>query len=220
MPKVYGEKTMKRILPTLTFALLLALQFGELTYSETVVAQQTSPIEAISLSVMNVESTIQVVYEPAEQSFTPYDIPLSAELQEYLLGKCVEHNLDFELVLAIIQCESNFQTDVVSKTNDHGLMQINGGNFEWLTVELGVTDFIDAKQNIDAGTFILGELFAQEPTDVKALMMYNCGPTGAKRLWEQGIFSTTYTDKIFRVKEEIATQRRMQIEAIIMGSCK
>lgn len=217
MPEVYGEKTMKKLLPSMTMLFLIAMQLVGFTYydaaTEPQIATQREASEPVSISVSpQQESSVAVICEPVPPPFIPYNIPLSVELQEYLFSKCEEYSLDFELVLAIIECESSYRTEIVSKTNDHGLMQINKVNFDWLSEELGITDFLDAEQNIDAGTFILADLFSRQENTVKALMMYNCGPTGARRLWDKGVYSTQYTDKIMNAKAEITNQRRLQDE--------
>ena len=62
-----------------------------------------------------------------------FDIPLSEELQDYIREKCSEYEVPMELVIALIDKESSFRSDVVSTTNDYGFMQINQCNHEWLS---------------------------------------------------------------------------------------
>ena len=126
-----------------------------------------------------------------------FDIPLSKELQDYIRNLCDEYCVPIELVIAIIDVESSFRTDVVSKTNDYGLMQINTINHEWLQEELGITDFLDPYQNVMCGIYIISGHLEKTDGDIElALMRYNCGATGAKRLWDKGIYHTDYTRKI------------------------
>ena len=76
-------------------------------------------------------------------------------------------------------------------------MQINACNISWLEDELGITDLFDPAQNIESGAYILsGYLNRYSLAD--ALIAYNCGESGAKRLWRQGIHSTSYTKKVFK----------------------
>lgn len=141
-----------------------------------------------------VEETLSEVTEPKVYYF---DVPLSTELQDYIWETCQTYNVPYELVFAMIQTESGFRTSVISSTNDYGLMQINKVNHEWLKDELGLTDMLDPYQNILAGTYIIGlQLNATDGDPVLALMRYNCGAAGARRLWDQGIYSTAYTDKV------------------------
>lgn len=50
-----------------------------------------------------------------------FDVPLSEELQDYIREKCSEYEVPMELVIALIDKESSFRSDVVSTTNDYGL---------------------------------------------------------------------------------------------------
>lgn len=126
-----------------------------------------------------------------------YDVPLSTDLQEYIRELCNEKNVPMELVLAIIDIESSFTPDVISTTNDFGLMQINACNHETLTENLGITDFLDPYQNAKCGIYIIASHLQETDGDIAlALMRYNCGATGAKRLWDKGVYSTNYTKKI------------------------
>jgi len=76
-------------------------------------------------------------------------------------------------------------------------MQINTINHEWLQEELGITDFLDPYQNVMCGIYIISGHLEKTDGDIElALMRYNCGATGAKRLWDKGIYHTDYTRKI------------------------
>lgn len=145
--------------------------------------------------------------EPESPAFKPIDIPLEADLQEYINELCEAGGVPFELVIALIERESSFRPAVVSKTNDYGLMQINAINHEWLSEDLGISDFLDPYQNVEAGIHILAGLFEDYPDIHQALMCYNCGETGAKRLWEQGKYQTTYTKEVTRRMAEIESLR-------------
>jgi hypothetical protein len=138
-----------------------------------------------------------------------FDIPLSKELQDYIRNLCDEYGVLIELVIAMIDVESTFRADVVSKTNDYGLMQINKCNHEWLTDKLGVTDFLDPYQNINSGVHILSGHLEVTNGDIElALMRYNNGATGAKKLWDKGIYSTAYTQKIMTAYESYKEESR------------
>ena len=90
---------------------------------------------------------------------------------------------------------------MISATNDYGLMQINACNVSWLTDELGVTDLFDPAQNIESGVYILSG-YLKRYSLADALMAYNCGEGGAKRLWKQGVHSTHYTKKVLKNLDE------------------
>ena len=116
---------------------------------------------------------------------------------------CKGYNIDWTLVLAVIEQESNYQSDLISDTGDYGLMQINQVNHEWLNQTIGVTDFLDPMWNIRSGVFILRKLFEKYEDPELVLMAYNMGEDGAKTLWEQGIFETNYTKSVLSIQARI-----------------
>lgn len=148
---------------------------------------------------------IMILEEPEETEpvFKVYDIGLDYELQKYTYEQCEKNGLEFELVLAVMQVESNFKSDLISRTNDYGLMQINKVNHKWLMKELGVTDFLYPKQNIDCGIYMLKELFDKYSDEHKVLMAYNFGEAGMKRNWKKGVRSSKYSQKVLQTRERL-----------------
>ena len=112
-----------------------------------------------------------VPYEPIT-----YHVPLDADLQQYTAEMCDLYEVPLELAYAVMQVESGYTANATSSTGDYGLMQINGINAGWLKDELGVTDLLDARQNIKAGCYILGSYLALYDGDINQTMMaYNLG---------------------------------------------
>ena len=143
--------------------------------------------------------------------FYLYDISLSDELQRYTFDISAERGLNYEMILAIMFRESTFREGAVSKTNDYGIMQINRGNHKWLSESLGITDFLDPKQSIDAGTFHLKGIADNGFDDVhKILMVYNLGGRKANDLWHQGIYSSPYSRSVVEYMESLRWMRRTQ----------
>lgn len=132
---------------------------------------------------------------------TEIPVTFGEDLQEFTYYLSAAYDIDYTLVLAIISKESAFMPDGISSTNDYGLMQINACNHEWLTEELGITDFIDPYENIKAGLFILRGLFEKYDSTSKVLMTYNMGENGASKLWEQGIFESNYSKDVLQRQE-------------------
>lgn len=149
---------------------------------------------------------ISLDWDADELEFTPLDCNMPEEQQEFLYYLCEGYNLDFTLVMGMIQQESSFRPGVISGGNDYGLMQINSMNHEWLTETLGVTDFTDPYENMRAGCFILRKLFEKYQEPELVLMAYNMGETGAGRLWENGVFSTNYTQKVLNYQHQFNEQ--------------
>ena len=132
-------------------------------------------------------------WSSGDLNFIPLDVPLNAETQEFIYYLSYGYYIDFPFVMGLIQQESSFKPNCISKTNDYGLMQINTCNHEWLSEQLGITDFLDPTQNIRSGLYILRNLFEKYDDPVKVLMCYNMGEKGAKRLWDKGIYETDDT---------------------------
>lgn len=138
-----------------------------------------------------------------EQKFVPLNVPMDEDLQEFIFYLSQAYEMDFTFVMALIQRESGYNPDVISKTNDYGLMQINEINHPYLQEQLGITDFTEPYGNIRAGMFILRKLFEKYETPEKVLMAYNMGETGASRLWEQGIFEINYSKSVLQIQQEL-----------------
>lgn len=134
--------------------------------------------------------------------FVPLDVPMDEDLQEFIFYLSVAYEMDFTFVMALIQQESGFRSDVVSATNDYGLMQINEVNHSYLKEQLEITDFLNPYDNIRAGMFILRKLFEKYGMPEKVLMAYNMGEEGAASLWEQGIFEINYSKSVLRIQQD------------------
>ncbi len=124
---------------------------------------------------------------------------LSYELQEIMQDCCEEYEVPYALALAIAEVETHFDPDAVSSTGDYGLMQINKSNHEWL-LEIGLDPMTHAG-NIEAGVYIISQHLQAYGEPELALMAYNCGPTGARRLWDAGTYQTDYTRKVMTAFE-------------------
>ena len=132
-------------------------------------------------------------------------------IQEIITEVAEEYEIAPSLILAMAQVESNMNPRAVSKTGDYGLMQINKVNHEWLEKELGITDWFDVRQNVEAACYIVNWLRYnyEECQDVYCcLMAYNMGVGNARKLWNKGIYESEYCDKIFELEYEIG--RRLE----------
>lgn len=149
-------------------------------------------------------SPAQAVAEPVQES-TPEPVQyrddivsqgrlLSYECQQILMDCCDKYSVPYALGLAIAEVETHFDPDAVSGTGDYGLMQINACNHGWLA-ELGF-DVMTYEGNIEAGIYLIAQNIQQYEDFELALMAYNCGPTGAQRLWARDIYQTEYSQKV------------------------
>ena len=137
------------------------------------------------------------VWEPLD------DVPLDAELQQYIHDACEVYGVDEALVLGIIERESTFRPEA---ENEYcwGLMQIHKINYDWLRDEEGI-DPLTYPGNIDAGVLMISRLLEKYEDTHKALMAYNCGESGARRLWEQGYTTTEYSRAVVMAAENWKT---------------
>lgn len=168
--------------------------------SSALVCYDGAPSESISATAPTSAAT--------ETVHLYYDVPLSRDLQDYIIDLCKVNNISPELVLAIIKVESNYCATAVNASEScYGLMQINRCNFAAYQLDEPTDDF----ENVRVGITIFAELLDKHGNVNKALMAYNCGPTGAKRLWEQGITETSYCRKVAAAKQEIVGKERIYI---------
>jgi hypothetical protein len=95
------------------------------------------------------------------------------DLNEVVRAASNKHQIDADLINAVIRAESAFNPRARSPKGAQGLMQLMPGT----AAQLGVTDAYDPAANVDAGTRYLRDLLLQYNGDiVKALAAYNAGP--------------------------------------------
>lgn len=176
--------------------LILLVLFGGLIGG--FIGRKTAPTKVETVTVT--EPQILTVYEadklPEAEIITYYDVPLSHSLQNYIYEVCTDEKVPMSLVIAMIDYESNFNPEIVSDTDDYGLMQINRVNNEMLSSSYHSADMLDAYQNVFCGVKIIAGYINQYEDYNKALMAYNMGSYGAQKAWENGITSTTYSEQI------------------------
>ena len=136
------------------------------------------------------------------------DVPLDADLQAYIWTLCEEAGVPYTLVIAIIEAESTYRADVISEDGDYGLMQINLRCLSWLSDELGIVDFLDAKQNALAGVWILGGYYRQYGYASGALVAYNQGQQSAEAMFSAGIYETDYSRRVMEIQRRLEAEGR------------
>ena len=152
-------------------------------------------IEALEICTSNY-ATVQVA--------PPYkrDIPLSDELQEYTYQTAQKYNVDYDLILAIMQTESQYNNIISDNGEDVGLCQINVINAEWLYKEYGLYNLMEEHQNIEACAIILNKLSQKFNTENEVVMAYNLGEGKANKYIKSGK-TLEYTEKVYKNLNEI-----------------
>jgi soluble lytic murein transglycosylase-like protein len=108
------------------------------------------------------------------------------------------HNLDPNLVKAVVTAESDFNPMVVSKAGAMGLMQLMPGTAK----DLGVDDPFDPAQNVDGGAKYLAQMLERFDGDQnKALAAYNWGPSNVEGGGRYPAETRRYLKKVAAFKE-------------------
>jgi len=147
----------------------------EPTVPETIVSEEETIEELVIEETKPVrENTLYYIEDDG------YSYYLEMEYQDYLYNKLKEygHPEMYEVCIALMYHESEFDKSAVSKTNDHGLMQINASNCKWLRKEIGIETLDDPYDNIDAGVYILVTNLEKYGSIEEALIAYNQGYCG------------------------------------------
>lgn len=121
---------------------------------------------------------------------------MDKDLQRYTYDLCVKYEIEehFTLILSQLYAESRYDAKAISASNDYGIAQINKSNHKWLKKELGITDFLDAKQGILANVYMMSGYLKEHDTVSKALSLYNTGTAYS---------STSYSKRVLRFYEGV-----------------
>ena len=113
---------------------------------------------------------------PTGMVVPPCDPIADAAVAPIIEDAAKAHELQPNLIRAVIEQESGFRPCAVSVTGAEGLMQLMPDTAE----QLGVSDPFDAGQNIEAGAKYLKDLIDKYKGDLAlALGAYNAGPGAA-----------------------------------------
>lgn len=133
------------------------------------------------LHFSNVPTSRQYRYIGPEFSSSRYNaFPRgTADDYDHIIAQASKlYNIRFELIKAIIQVESNFDSNAVSPKGALGLMQLMPSNVELFNVR----NPFDPRENVMAGTRFFRQLLKRYNSDLSlSLAAYNAGPGAVDR---------------------------------------
>lgn len=168
----------------------------------------TASITEADTEVITEAPTEELTEEPIEElnGFSYYQIPqqyveiggnFPEEVQKYAYTLCEELQIDYYIVVALIERESGYKIDASGDSgNSKGYMQIWESWHTGRMQELGVEDLYNPYSNLLVGITYLNELYEKYDSWSLALMAYNMGESGASGYWNKGIYDTNYSLEI------------------------
>lgn len=151
-------------------------------------------IEDMKNEVDRVEGELEI-YKYRELWYR--NINLSEELQEYIYNMCLRLDLDYDIALAKMKLESQFNINAIGynkdsegniKSTDHGIGQVNSNNLEWVNelCNRDVDVINNVYDNIEASLRIYKHYrdywsnkgYNGLELEIRALNTYNMGVSG------------------------------------------
>ena len=135
------------------------------------ITEQPAPTTTTTTTVITTTTTTA----PQLQYFT--NVPLSHELQDYIISTCRDYAVDPAIVMAMIKKESNYNPDNIGDGGEsYGLMQVQPKWHSKRMQKLGCTHLLDPYHNVTVAIDYLAELLVKYDGDYgKALTAYNQG---------------------------------------------
>ena len=144
---------------------------------ENLVTKTSAPAENVSApsfkDVMEVVPPVDFSYQLQEPTKLS-----KGDISNIVKSTCQKYGVDDKLVMALINQESGFNQNAISKVGAQGLMQLMPATAK----SLGVTNALDPVQNIEGGVKYLQGLLKQfHGNKILALAAYNAGPNAVKK---------------------------------------
>ncbi len=137
-------------------------------------------------------------------------------IQSLIEGQSARLGVDANLIKAVVQAESNFNPQAVSKAGAQGLMQL----MPQTAAELGVKNSFDPYQNVDGGARYLKQLLNKYDNVPEAVAAYNAGPGAVDKY--NGVppykETTHYVDKVVKLYEQYSTQSASKTQTNFRGT--
>lgn len=139
-------------------------------------------------------------YDPRSKQYER--IKLSREWQEYTYEMCLKYNVPYEIILGLMGAETGW--DVNIGVSDNGIyygigmvhMEYNKSNCREYGFEL-----CSPAGGVEAVCLIMSQKLNTFEDIDKALIAYNRGNGGARKLFRKGIYSTRYDRRIHEITD-------------------
>ena len=145
---------------------------------EVMVEQRTKSLENVQPQKSFAE-TLKVV-PPTDFKYQVQE-PMKAskvQIQNLVTNACAKYNIEPRLVMALIQQESGFNQNAISKAGAQGLMQLMPATAK----ALGVTNAFNPQENIEGGVRYLKSMLDKfNGNKILALAAYNAGPNAVDK---------------------------------------
>jgi len=142
-----------------------------------------------------------------------------ADVPTLLANAGSKHNIDVDLLAAVVKAESNYRANAVSRAGARGLMQLMPGTAR----DLGVDDAFRPDQNIAGGSAYLDYLLNRYDASGDkhgldlALAAYNAGPAAVDRYHGVPPFRETRA-YVARVEREFSRRKRAAAATVAVAS--
>ena len=194
------KREIKQLIEMAPFLIVLVFVFIAIT-----LARPSYKVKkAVAATIVNTVVPQEEETENEETgAFIPVNCELSTEYQEFLFTECEEKKVNYYLALAIIEQESNYDTNALSETEDYGLMQINSINHEYYESIYGEVDWLNPYDNMRVGTDILENLYdIFSGNTAKIITAYHLGVSGSL---EVNPYEVDYTKSVLERMERLMT---------------
>ena len=213
----YSQTSCSEITETSDSAIIYEIKKTDAEITEfinSIATKQNESTDEVFRSVQNFSEEFYY-YTDFQYKDITHTVRLNEELQRFLYNKCQAYGVEYELILAIIGCESGWDVNVTSDGQYYGLGMISAVALPQLSSELGITDLTDPKQNIEAICFLMAEKIALNENHIpSALMSYNKGQSGAEVYFEKGIYETGYTIKVLGFRDAMKERKQSDTAGI------
>lgn len=127
-------------------------------------------------------------------------------IHAFIDDAATRHDMDADLIRAVVQAESDFDVDAVSHAGAEGLMQIMPETGKIL----GLDAPFNAEENIEAGVKYLKMQMDEFKDITLALAAYNAGPHKVKKYHGMPPYPETrgYVAKVLKTYERLKSRRK------------